>query len=265
MSDKLVTSTRAQPHDFVCLIGGWSHKSISDALPHLMAIEFGIGYPGTFAKYRVFKSYAWMHAVYGAQQAKGGLVAADGVWYEAVIPGYFERERFPFVQQKQDYCCFVGRLIERKGVQIAVDVCKALGKRLLIAGQGTSPDYGEYLGLIGPVERGELMANAQACFAPTIYVEPFGNVAIEAMSCGTPVITTDWGAFTETVVHGKTGFRCRTFQEFIDAVEAAPTLDPHAIREHALSNYSLEATAHKYDEYFRRLQTLWGDGWYSRE
>jgi hypothetical protein len=37
------------------------------------------------------------------------------------------------------------------------------------------------------------------------------------------------------------------------------------IRAHALSNYSLEAVALKYDEYFRRLMTLWGEGWYSRE
>jgi glycosyltransferase involved in cell wall biosynthesis len=254
---------RAQPRDFICLIGGWSNKPIADALPNMLTVEFGIGYPGTFAKYRVFESYAWMHTLYGAQ-TKGGAAAADGQWYDTVIPGYFERERFPFASQKQDYCCFVGRLIERKGYQIAVDVCKAMGMRLLIAGQGEPPDYGEYLGVIGPQERGELMANARACFVPTIYVEPFGNVAVEAMACGTPVITTDWGAFTETVIHGMTGFRCRTFKQFIDAVEAAPTLDPFRIREHAMANYSLEAIAPKYNDYFQRLQTLWDKGWYTR-
>lgn len=252
---------RAQPRDFICLIGGTAQQVIAEALPRLMTVEFGIGYPGSFAKYRVFESYAWMHTTYGAQRGAD----IDGVWYDAVIPSYFERDRFPFVQHKQDYCCFVGRLIERKGYRIAIDVCKALGMRLLIAGQGEPPEYGEYLGVIGPQERGELMANARACFAPTVYIEPFGNVAIEAMSCGTPVIATDWGAFTETVIHGYTGFRCRTFKQFLDAAEAAPTLDPYVIRQHALSNYSLEAAAPKYDEYFRRLQTLWGDGWYSRQ
>jgi glycosyltransferase involved in cell wall biosynthesis len=254
---------RAQAKDFICLIGGLAHKAIADALPNLMSVEFGIGYAGTFAKYRVFESYAWMHTVYGAQC--GHAQNVDGRWFDDVIPGYFERERFPFSPTKQDYCCFVGRLIERKGYGIAVEVCKALGMRLLIAGQGTPPDYGEYLGVIGPEERGKLMTNARACFVPTIYIEPFGNVAVEAMSCGTPVISTDWGAMTETVVHGKTGFRCRTFQQFLDAVEDVQQLDPYAIRDHAISNYSLEPTAVKYQAYFQRLLTLWNEGWYSRE
>jgi glycosyltransferase involved in cell wall biosynthesis len=95
-----------------------------------------------------------------------------------------------------------------------------------------------------------------------VYLEPFGNVAVEAQACGTPAITTDWGAFTETVLHGQTGFRCRTLREFIDAALTCHTLDPWAIRQHAVANYSLEATAVKYDRYFRRLLTVWGDGWY---
>jgi hypothetical protein len=49
----------------------------------LLAVEFGIGYPGSFAKYRVFESYAWMHTTYGAQRGAD----IDGVWYDAVIPG----------------------------------------------------------------------------------------------------------------------------------------------------------------------------------
>ena len=252
----------AKPHDFLCLIGGASHKAIADALPHLMAVEFGVGYSGTFAKYRVFESYAWMHAVYAYQQ--GSAHDANGLWFDTVIPGYLERERFPFESRKQDYYLFMGRLTERKGFHVAAEVCQTLGKRLLIAGQGMPPNYGEYLGVVGPEERGKLMSRAAAVFVPTIYLEPFGNVAVEAMACGTPVITTDWGAFTETVVNGITGFRCRTFQEFLDAVEDVRGLDPKTIRSYALENYSLEAIAPKYDAYFRRLETLWDKGWYAR-
>jgi uncharacterized protein (UPF0335 family) len=95
------------------------------------------------------------------------------------------------------------------------------------------------------------------------YVEPFGNVAVEAQGCGTPVISTDWGAMTETVEHGKTGFRCRTFRQFVEAAENVGTLDPCYIRRRAINTYSLGVIGRRYDEYFRRLLTLWGEGWYA--
>jgi glycosyltransferase involved in cell wall biosynthesis len=252
---------RIRPRDFICLIAGVAHQSIAEAFPEHMAVEFGIGYAGTFSKYRVFESYAWMHMVYGQQYTAYG---ADGQWFDTVIPGYLERERFPFAGRKEDYYLFIGRLVERKGFSIAIEVCETLGKRLKIAGQGTPPRYGEYVGVVGPHDRGRLMAHATAVFVPTIYIEPFGNVAVEAMACGTPVITSDWGAFTETVVQGKTGFRCRTFQQFLDAAELVKHLDPMRIREHTMAHYSLEAIGPRYDEYFRLLMTLWDDGWYAR-
>lgn len=252
---------RAQQKDFVCLIGGASAKPVADALPEFVVCEFGIGYAGTFAKCRVWESYAWMHTCYGAA-SNGKPNMVDGLWYDAVIPGYFDPSKFPYSKDKDDYYLYVGRLTDRKGYKLAADVCERLGKRLIVAGPGTPPSYGEYVGIAGPKERGELMGKATALFAPTLYLEPFGNIVPEAMFCGTPVITTDWGAFTETNKHGVTGFRCRHFSEFVSAVEDVKQLDPKKIRKHAMDNYSLKAVAPKYDAYFRRLLTLWGGGWY---
>lgn len=253
---------RAQKADFICVIGGTANKPIADALPEMMTVEFGIGYGGTFSRYRVWESYAWMHTCYGAATG-GNPNAADGHWFDAVIPGYFEVERFSFSAEKDDYFFFIGRLTERKGFNIAAEVCQRLGKRLVVAGQGTPPEYSEYVGVVGPEQRDELMSRAQAVFVPTIYIEPFGNVAVEAQACGTPVITTDWGAMTETVIEGVTGFHCRTFREFCEATEKVKNLNPYAIRKHAIRNYSLPVIGEKYERYFERLLTLWGDGWYS--
>jgi glycosyltransferase involved in cell wall biosynthesis len=108
----------------------------------------------------------------------------------------------------------------------------------LIAGVGTPPTYGEYLGPVG-LERAELYQNAKAVFVPTTYVEPYGTVNVEAQMCGTPVITTDWGAFTETVIDGVTGYRCRTFGEFVQASIDAPKLDRNVIRQRALETVDL--------------------------
>ena len=251
---------RILPKDFICVIGGLAHKGIADAFPGNMTVEFEVGYGGIFAKYKVFESYAWMHVCYGAAVSNPHDV--DGQFYDDVIPGHVDINDFPFRETPDDYYLFIGRLIERKGYQIAADVCKALGKRLVVAGQGTPPAYGEYVGVVGTEERARLMGGAIASFVPTIYTEPFGLVVAEAMACGTPVITTDWGAFPENVVHGVNGFRCRTLQEFIDAAVAAPSLDRKAIREYAVDRFGLEANALLYEKYFTRLMTLWGKGFY---
>ena len=251
---------RLEHKDFICLISGYASKPIADAFPNELSVEFGIGYGGSFANYKVFESYAWMHSCYGSKVTDPH--ALNGKFYDTVIPSYIVEDDFPYQEEPDDYYLYIGRLIERKGYQIAVDVCKHLGKRLVIAGQGIPPEYGEYVGVVGTEERAKLMGGAIAVFTPTIYVEPFGTVAIEAMACGTPVISTDWGAFTETVIHGVTGFRCHTLQEFVDAAEHVKNLDRNKIQEYAKNRYGLSAVAKMYNEYFTRLQTLWGDGWY---
>jgi glycosyltransferase involved in cell wall biosynthesis len=254
---------RAQPQDFICTVAGRAQKQINDALPNMIFVEFGIGYGGNYAKFRVWESYAWMHTCYGTQRTDHNPNAIDGHWFDEVIPGYFEPEMFDYKEFKDDYYLFMGRLIERKGYQIAADVCEKLGARLIIAGQGTPPTYGEYVGLVDPAERNRLMRSARAVFVPTQYIEPFGNVAVEAQFCGTPVITTDWGAFTETVRQGVTGFRCRTFGQFVAAAERAHMISPLACRTWAMMNYSLDAVGKRYDDYFTRLLTLWREGWYA--
>ena len=57
-------ASRIQEKDFICLIGGSAQKPIADAFPAHLAVEFGVGYGGVFAKFRVFESYAWMHSIY---------------------------------------------------------------------------------------------------------------------------------------------------------------------------------------------------------
>lgn len=250
----------AAPTDFICVIAGRCQQPIADAFPNMLTVEFGVGYGGVFAPFRVFESYAWMHAVYGAQAQGGDPHQADGRFYDAVIPNYFDVDEFPAGPGGPGYA-FVGRLIDRKGPAIAAQVCEHLGAELIIAGDGIPPAYGRHVGVVGPAQRAAIMGQAAALFVPTLYVEPFGGVAVEAMLCGTPVITTDWGAFTETVVDGVTGFRCHTLAEFVDAAQAARELDREAIRDYAVARYSLEAVAPQYEKYFERLAGLWGDGW----
>lgn len=251
---------RIEQKDFICVIGGHTQKPIADAFPNNISVEFGVGYSGTFSKFKVYESYAWMHSMYGAYKDPSSV---DGNFFDTVIPGYLEPSMFPLQEKKEDYYLYLGRMIDRKGVQIASDICKEIGARLVMAGPGNDiPEYGEYVGPVGPEERAKLMGGAIGFFAPTKYIEPFGNVVIEAQMCGTPTITTDWGAFTETNINGVTGYRCRTLKEFVKAAEDVKQLNPKYISTRAASLYSVDVIKYKYDEYFNRLLTLWDKGWY---
>lgn len=266
---------RIQPKDFICIIGGTAHKPIADAFPDNMTVEFGIGYEGSFAKYRVFESYAWMHYTYGRQ----GII--DGQAFDCVIPNYYDPEDFPFVASPdENYFAFIGRLIERKGAIVAVDATKRLNAKLKIAGQGVKSvepgriigsqvtlegDHLEYVGTVNFEERAVLVGNAKALFVPTLYIEPFGGVVVEAMLYGTPVIASDWGAFPELIKHGFNGFRFRTLAEATQGAFLSDVLDRRQIRDYAIANYSMEVIKHKYQAYFEQLLELWDKGWFTEK
>ena len=257
---------RVKQKDFICLIGGNCQKPIADAFTNL-SVEFGIGYEGVFSKFRVFESYAWMHYIYGRTKQ------ANGNYYDVVIPNYFDKNDF-YLSEKEDYALYIGRLISRKGVHIASQVCEKLGLKLKIAGQGATKiegEYiyypegkvkGEYVGVVDVKKRAELMSKAKVVFCPTQYIGPFEGVHVEAMLSGTPVITTDWGCFSETFIEGVHGFRPRTFKEMLDSVKKCESLNPKEIREYAISRYDLDSVKYQYETYFKRLLDLWEEGWY---
>ena len=266
---------RIQPKDIVCLIGGNCQQEIGDAFKNAYpVVEYGIGYSGVFADFKVFESYSHMHWVYGSQNND------NGGFYDTVIPNYFEPADFEFNPNKEDYYLFVGRLIQRKGVEIAVEATRRLGAKLILAGQGVTSIEGnkitaedgqvyegehiEHVGHVGPRERSDLMSKAKAVFVPTTYLEPFGGVSIEAMLCGTPVIATDFGAFTENVIHGVNGFRFRTIGEATKYASMVDELVPTRIAMNARKNYSTEVIKYKYDTYFEQIRDLYsGGGFYS--
>lgn len=249
---------RKQPRDYICSIGGGSQAEITNAHPDLMAVEYSIGYVGNYAKYRVFQSQAWRHTCYGAL----AMANEGGRFFDAVIPGFFDTAAFA-QETPEDYVLYVGRFVPKKGIGIVCDAAKAAGKRLLLVGHGDASliTYGENLGAVDGPTRNALMAKASALICPTIYVEPFGCISPEAQMCGTPVISTDFGGFTETVEHGRTGYRCNLFGEFVDAMGRVSSLDRGYIRARAQFLYSMEAAVPQYARYFKRLDSLWGRGW----
>jgi glycosyltransferase involved in cell wall biosynthesis len=247
--------------DIVGVIGGLCQKQIIDEIAALgpLVVEWGIGYSGVIpGTHRVFESYAWMHHV-------AGLTHADDMrMFDAVIPNCYDLDDFTFSDTPGDYLLYMGRPTPRKGLPIIADIAKRTSLPVLMAGQPGEPIPGtEHVGLVTGKRKADLLAGARALLTPTTYLEPFGGVAVEAMLSGTPVIATDYGAFTETVVPGVTGYRARMLKDFMDAIEAITALDRRAVANHAIARYSLDAGARMYGDYLRRVHTLYTDGWYA--
>lgn len=254
---------RIKPQDFIGIIGGVCQKEIADAFPNHMSVEYGIGYTGVFSRYKVFESWAHLHYVHGL------LKNDNGDFYDEVIPNYYDTKEFPKAKKRGDYYLFIGRLIDRKGYSIAQQVCEKLGAKLILAGQsdGEYKGYGTHVGTVDAKQRGKLMSEAIAVFTPTTYLGPFEGTHAEANLCGTPVITTPFGVYSETVENGVNGFTCKTFKDFLLAAQEAKmfgAIDREHIRMKAQKRFGMEHVKHQYDDYFERLLDLWGDGWYTK-
>jgi glycosyltransferase involved in cell wall biosynthesis len=251
-------ASRKKPGDMIMCFHGWENQGAANANSDLLIVEPYIAYDHTavFAPYRVFVSYATMHMYYGHHK-----MLMTPSWSDAVITNGFTPDEFEFNQNKKDYVLYFGRVTESKGIHIAIQATEAANKTLLLAGPGTLEELGYSsvpshvvpLGLCNASQRKSLMRDAQAILGPTHYIEPLGNMVVEGYLSGTPAITSDWGGFTETVVQGVTGFRCREFKEFVHALENIGSIDPHVCRKWAIDNYSEEVVYKKYHDYFNRI------------
>lgn len=257
-------AARIEPGDAIAIVAGWCQEQIAQAFPNVPILEPFVGYPGVLpTTFRVFESHTWRSFV-TAEIAARGQGTDDIRWFDAVIPNAYGTDEFCEPRDHDGYLLFVGRPTERKGLNVIGELAKHYP--LKVAGQSDPqiPNT-EYVGLVRGDEKAKLFAGAAAVLAPTIYHEPFGGVAVEAQMAGAPAITTDYGAFTETVQSPADGYRCTTLGEFRAACDSAfqrGLLSRQDIATRARGRWSLEAVAPLYDKWLRRIELLQGEGWY---
>jgi glycosyltransferase involved in cell wall biosynthesis len=173
----------------------------------------------------------------------------------AVIHHGVEVDRFPFGNGGGGYAAFVGRMTPDKGVHRAVQIARAAGVPLRIAGKLREPaehDYfdrelapilgGEvsYVGELGGDDKLRLMAEASCLLNPIDWPEPFGMVMIEALACGTPVVATPCGSVPEIVTDGVTGFVCDKDAHLAAVMSQVSGLDRRACRDDVTSRFSAD-------------------------
>lgn len=239
----------------VGIVSGSSNQSLVDQLhdrwPLVPVVELGIGYKAPArGTYRVFESHAWRHYVYGREHRERGDDR------DVVIPNFYDERELPTraVMATPDRALFVGRAIEPKGIELARAAAAAADVELEEYGHGT------VAGMLTHEVLLEKMAAARCLLVPTRYVGPFEGVHVEAMLVGCPVVTSNFGVFTETVMQGVDGYRCSTLDDWVLAIELSRDLDRAAIAKGAREQFTFEAASWRYAQYFERVLDEWGGG-----
>jgi glycosyltransferase involved in cell wall biosynthesis len=152
-------------------------------------------------------------------------------------------ERLTPADHIDDYYLIVSRLVPYKRLDLAVSACTALGRRLLVVGEGpgrhalerlAGPTV-EFLGHRPDAEVADLYARCRGLLFPG--VEDFGITPLEANAAGRPVIAYAGGGALDTVIDGETGvlFHEQTVAGLQDAMRRSETLSwrPDVLRRHA--------------------------------
>jgi glycosyltransferase involved in cell wall biosynthesis len=190
----------------------------------------------------------------------------------AVIHHGIDLDAFPVGDGDGDdagnYFLYLGRMAPEKGARQAVDAARRTGQRLIVAAKMREPaerDFfatqvepllGERITFIGEVDgptRLSLLQGATALLNPIRWAEPFGLVMIEALACGTPVLTFAEGSAPELIVNGRTGFVCHDVAEMAMRMQQAHHLDRATCRLEAVTRFSTERMALDHLQLFEHI------------
>ncbi len=189
--------------------------------------------------------------------------------YIATIHHGVDIAQFEFVDSAGEYLLFFGRIHPEKGTHEAIRVAQRAGKKLIIAGIIQDQEYFdaevqpyidgvnvEYLGAVGGAQRSEVLGRALALLHLISFDEPFGLSVVESMACGTPVIAIRRGSMPEIIRHGETGYLVADIDGAVDAVDAAPSLDRSACRQHVERRFSQSRMAAEYVRVYEEILML---------
>lgn len=95
----------------------------------------------------------------------------------------------------------------------------------------------KYIGPIFGREKKELLAKVTALIQPTYYFEPCGWNVLEAMISGTPVLTSHFGGFLDTVVDGVTGYLTKP-TEWLVNIEKVKSIKSIDCLMHVVNNFN---------------------------
>ncbi len=208
------------------------------------------------------------HVFVSKSQRNNALIKNNSV----VIHNGIDLEKFKFKKTAQDYFLYLGYITPDKGAHIAVQVARRAKVKLKLAGSYKHCDEYfkkkikpylkkgeiEYVGVVNPIKRNQLLGGAKAILVPIQWEEPFGLIMTEALACGTPVIGLNRAAVPEIVKDGKTGFVVEDVQEMVRAIKKIDEIDRIECRERAEKYFTVAKMVDEYEKVYEKAIRKFG-------
>jgi UDP-glucose:tetrahydrobiopterin glucosyltransferase len=162
---------------------------------------------------------------------------------------------------------WLGRIAPEKALEDAVAAVNLTKTPLKIMGRIQDQNYWdkichefpeapiEYLGFLDTNKLQQELGKCRALLMTPRWLEAFGNVAIEALACGVPIIAYRRGGPAEIVRNGQTGFLVEpdNVPELAHAITKISQIDRLACRQQAETEYSLAALGDRFEAWFKQI------------
>ncbi len=172
---------------------------------------------------------------------------------------------YDFCEVPEERLAWVGRIAPEKGLEDAIAAAYQASLPLQIWGAIQDEAYWQtirqiypnavvqYGGFLPTEQLQRSLGTCQGLLMTPKWVEAFGNVAIEALACGVPVITYRRGGPAEIVEHGKTGWLVEpdSIDGLVEAIARLRDIDRHTCRQQAEQQYSMAAMGDRVEAWLR--------------
>lgn len=162
---------------------------------------------------------------------------------------------------------WLGRISPEKGLEDAVAAAQRTHTPLKILGKLENKDYWDtiqktyphapidYLGFVNTRQLQAIVRSCRGLLMTPRWVEAFGNVAIEALACGVPVVAYRRGGPAEIIDHGKTGWLVAPdhVDGLVNGIQQLGQINRAHCRQQAETEYSLPALGKRFEHWFEKI------------
>lgn len=241
--------------DIICHLAGVDAE-VAAVTPRCHQVECGVAAHETGVKeHRIFTSTAWMHWHRGRRGDFNRRAAPN---YDFVVPDYYDPADWPLVPTAAAgdgaYVLFFGDG-DGLGDGLLAEVARQMPDTKFVAYGPTAIGGANIVSAAsrwGAMPRADLLGHAAVLLAPTME----GRAVIEAQLCGTPVVASNYCAYELAIEEGRTGYRCATLAEYVQAIRLAAGLDRGYTARRARALYSLEAVGPQYNKVLLQIAGL---------